>query len=467
MSDAAATRGATSWRRGEPGLPVSSVPFSKPSARHLSLLRIWLIFHATILLGYSLLGRGFAYIGIGHVYIGEVCLGLGMIWLAGFRQWPTLLRSAPVLAIFAMQIWGAVCTIPYLQQYGFDALRDAMLWGYSWYAILVAAATLSAPRILELFLRRYRSFTRVFLLSAPALWVAYYLFSSRIPQWPVSGVPLIDVKTGDMLVHLAGVFSFFAAGLGGPFGLINVVLLVSSVGMAGSISRGGFVAFIASASLASVMGISKRIPVACLLVAVTTAAVMFATDFQIRSELSENRPVSPRELLVNLISAVTARGNAGNQQDTKEWRLAWWEDIYNYTVQGPYFLTGKGYGINLADSDGYQTESDDSLRSPHNSHLTFLARSGVPGFVIWIGLLSLWFAKMGVSYWRARRLHLESWAGIFLFVVCYVLAAVVNASFDPALEGPMLGIWFWSVVGLGIGASQVFPLRLSSKRALN
>jgi O-antigen ligase len=180
----------------------------------------------------------------------------------------------------------------------------------------------------------------------------------------------------------------------------------------------------------------------------------------------EDRSVSPRELIVNLISVVTTSGSSGSRQDTKEWRLAWWSDIYRYTVQGPYFFMGKGYGINLADSDGYQTQADDSLRSPHNSHLTFLARSGVPGFVIWIALLCVWLVQMSVSYWRARRLHLGSWAGLFVFVICYVLASLVNASFDPALEGPMMGIWFWSVVGLGIGASLVFPYGLSSPRTL-
>src|ERR1035441_1551963 len=96
----------------------------------------------------------------------------------------------------------------------------------------------------------------------------------------------------------------------------------------------------------------------------------------------------------------------------------------------------------------------------------FLARSGVPGFVIWIALLCVWLVQMSVSYWRARRLHLGSWAGLFVFVICYVLASLVNASFDPALEWPTMGIWFWSVVGLGIGASLVFPYGLSSPRTL-
>lgn len=432
-----------------------------------SLLRFWLAFHATVLLGYALLGRGFAYIGIGHVYIGEMCLGVGMLWLARFRQWPKLLHSKPIIAIFALQFWGVVCTVPYVEKYGINALRDAMLWGYSWFANIVAAAVMSAPYVLDLFIRRYRSFSRLFLVCAPVLWLIFLVLSANLPHWPassvpVSGVPIIDVKPAELLVQSAGVFCFFAVGLGGPFGLIRSALLVSCVGMAGAINRGGLISFVISALMASVLGKTKRVAISFLVAAAAISVVMLATDFQIVSDQKQERPVSPREILINLISTVTSTGNSGGQQDTKEWRMAWWRDIYEYTVEGPYFVAGKGYGINLADSDGYQTESDHSLRSPHNSHLTFLARSGVPGFVLWIAVLCTWFLQVSKSFWRAHRLRLESWAALFLFVICYVLAELVNASFDPALEGPMLGIWFWSVMGLGIGASIIFPSRLSS-----
>src|ERR1019366_1499630 len=175
----------------------------------------------------------------------------------------------PVLAILVLQAWGAVCTIPYLGKYGINALRDATIWGYSWFAIIVASTIIATPGVLELFVRRYRSFTGVFLSCAPVLWVAFLLFSSRLPHWPaaavpISGVPIIDVKAGDMLVQLSGVFAFFAAGLGGSFGLIRATLLVCCVGMGGSISRGGFLAFAVSALLASVMGENRRVLGGCL-----------------------------------------------------------------------------------------------------------------------------------------------------------------------------------------------------------
>jgi hypothetical protein len=36
-------------------------------------------------------------------------------------------------------------------------------------------------------------------------------------------------------------------------------------------------------------------------------------------------------------------------------------------------------------------------------------------------------------------------------VLVYWVAVMVNSSFDVYLEGPQGGIWFWSVVGVGLG----------------
>jgi hypothetical protein len=38
----------------------------------------------------------------------------------------------------------------------------------------------------------------------------------------------------------------------------------------------------------------------------------------------------------------------------------------------------------------------------------------------------------------------------------YWIAAMVNMSFDPYLEGPHGGIWFWTLFGLGLGAMRAW-----------
>jgi hypothetical protein len=37
---------------------------------------------------------------------------------------------------------------------------------------------------------------------------------------------------------------------------------------------------------------------------------------------------------------------------------------------------------------------------------------------------------------------------------------LINASFDVALEGPMLGIWFWCLFGFGVAVAMCYRARL-------
>ena len=53
---------------------------------------------------------------------------------------------------------------------------------------------------------------------------------------------------------------------------------------------------------------------------------------------------------------------------------------------------------------------------------------------------------------RSRRLGEHPWPELFLFLLGYWLAFMINASFDVFLEGPMGGIWFWTVYGVGLAA---------------
>jgi hypothetical protein len=127
---------------------------------------------------------------------------------------------------------------------------------------------------------------------------------------------------------------------------------------------------------------------------------------------------------------------------------------------------GKGYGINLANSDGFQVGTrDEPLRSPHSSHLAFLARSGVPGFLLWLALQLTWAFLMLKSYLQARRLEAGIWVGLFAWLLSYWLAFMVAAGFDVFLEGPMAGIPFWTLFGVGWGTHILFRSQLRGPTA--
>lgn len=108
--------------------------------------------------------------------------------------------------------------------------------------------------------------------------------------------------------------------------------------------------------------------------------------------------------------------------------------------------------MNLAVADGFPTGDDNApLRSPHNGHMTILARMGVPGLLLWIALQATFGASLFAAFRRATARGLEVWAAVDAWILVYWVAALVDMSFDVYLEGPQGGIWFWSLMGLGLG----------------
>jgi len=177
-------------------------------------------------------------------------------------------------------------------------------------------------------------------------------------------------------------------------------------------------------------------------------------DFIAEPVPPRGRPATLQQMVENLLS-IFGPSSDGGLEGSKQFRLAWWGKIVDYTVFGRYFWTGKGYGINLADADGFQSTVDHSLRSPHNSEITVLARMGVPGLLLWI----LVQGAFGVGLLRAMSAHrgagdvqLATIAGL-LFV--YWVVMLVDTSFDPYLEGPQGGIWFWVIFGLGLAVMRL------------
>ena len=191
------------------------------------------------------------------------------------------------------------------------------------------------------------------------------------------------------------------------------------------------------------------------LVAILAFTLIVALDLSI--PVSPDREISPVQILANLESIFMPSRHV-ELRGTVEWRLDWWRTILNYTVFGDRFWTGKGYGINLADSDGFQTIHGGSpLRSPHSSHLTILARSGMPGLASWVLLQGSVFLVLLKGYVRATRAQHRTLADLHVWLIAHLAAFIINSSFDVYLEGPQGGIWFWSLIGLIVAVSFLRP----------
>ena len=88
--------------------------------------------------------------------------------------------------------------------------------------------------------------------------------------------------------------------------------------------------------------------------------------------------------------------------------------------------------------------------------MTLLARAGVPGLVLWSITLISWIGMQLNAMLTARARGHKRWAELFLFILCYALSILINATFDVTLEGPMQGVWFWCLFGFGIGSAMIY-----------
>jgi O-Antigen ligase len=436
-----------------------------------ALPRVFLTSLGVVLLGYATFGRTFAYIGVAPVFIGEVMFAFGIVAAVAGGCLLPVGRSTVAWLIVLFTLAGAVATLPYLRMYRVDALRDAALWGYGAFAFIVAACVLRTKGIPQI-LRQYTRFAMPFVVWLPIIAVLVRSTDSPILV-PGTGMPLFVIKAGDVGVHLAGIAAFilleldrdwFESDAPQPWrrklfwgGWMVALMFVAAL------NRGGFVAALAALG---VLGLMEPVRIGRRLAAYGSLAVLLGVTVLVTSmslekrvkfaSETEERSLSISQVVENVIS-ITGRKSAGDLSNTREWRLEWWTKIVDYTFFGEYFWTGKGFGVNLADDDGFQVATDDiaPLRSPHNSMMTVLARMGVPGLALWLLLqigfgLSLLFAHL-----RARRAGALGWARLNLWILSYWTAFIVNSCFDVFLEGPQGGIWFWSLMGLGIGVLEL------------
>lgn len=407
---------------------------------------------AFILLGYGVIGRGFAYLGISPLYVGEIVLALGFLAMFNSGAVGKALKhsSSKILLLFVG--WSAFMTVPYIPEYGIMALRDGVLWGYSLYALIVAAVVIANPQMMRWLLLKYRTFIYVFLASAWAIWTIASMDLLYGFALPGSHVDLFDIKGGDNLVHLAGVAAFVAVGMSKNRVLLLCGILFNFAFLLTS-KRAGMVACALSFGLLILLNPPKLKMTGIAYAGMLGITILLLLNPKI--DLGNGRMVSMEQVTDNIVSTFDQSGSS-SLETTKSWRIDWWTKIISYSFSPEYILTGKGYGINLANSDGFQVRADETLRSPHNAHLNILARSGVPGFLLWFGIHSVWFISLLRTCLQAKKKSLHSWHGIFSFLLAYWVAIMVNASFDVYLEGPMGGIWLWSIMGFGIAAKYIY-----------
>jgi O-Antigen ligase len=421
----------------------------------------WLL---CLLTGYAVIGKGFAYLGVAPFYIGDITLLIGTLVFLRTGSLAAALATPPSVILGAAMTWVLLCTLPFIDDYGFDALRDSVVIMYGGFAFIVLTLLLEDARRINVILRLYSRFIKIYVPLALVVFLVEQYFYEDIPRFASIDVPVLGLRPGEIAVHLTGAAVFALAGLC-TVSRIWVLLLVASLVIVGGMHRGALLAEIVPIALATL--ILGRLREALLVVAAVlmlfAAAYGLEVTFTDHSEaqLSAERQLSTIQMVAN-VESIFSDSDQQALEGTKTWRVDWWTIIINDTVYGPHFWSGRGFGLNLADADGFQDRSDpDSppLRNPHNVQMTILARAGVPGFTLWLLFLTSWLGIIIKAMRTAYRRGQAAWGGLFLFIGCYATSIIIDASFDVALEGPMLGIWFWCLIGFGIGATMIYRVQ--------
>jgi hypothetical protein len=419
---------------------------------------------AAILVGYAVLGKGIAYAGVPPLYVGELLFLSGIVMLFRSGCLFATLTAFPNLVLLALGGWVVLRTVPFIGIHGVDALRDSVVVLYGGFAFTVCALLIEKPVRLSDALRFLGLFAMAFGAGGGLLYALSRTALSGSISWPGAPIPIMFIRSGEVATHLAGA-ALYALLLRPRVKVAWVLLLLLGIGIIAAQSRGGMLAMVVPVALAAIIsgkvGRLSRIGTAVGLL--FGLALILQVEVQIggvdeRTGASEARTLSAEQFLLNAASIVDDSASA-DLTGSKRWRLMWWDTIQDYTLRGPFFWTGKGFGIGLAVDDGYvvwETDGETTVRSPHNVSITMLARAGVPGLLLWLLLIFSWFGMMMRSMFEARRRGESEWANAFLFLAGYLLSIFINASFDVALEGPMLGIWFWSLFGVGTAASMIY-----------
>lgn len=426
------------------------------SARYVLLARALV----GLLGGYLLLDRAFAWIHVPGtpIFIGEIVLAIGLYVTVRSKDAGRFIRlSPPMQALAAFMVFGALLTvIGMLIHDPQTAVRDAAIWYYGLFAFVVGTLALAWEPAYRFFLEWYTRIIPVFLVvGVVRLVMANQGIGIFVPD---SEVLITSHKPGNLGVQAVLLIAFLLLVVAPELeqrdkarNLIYTVGGLLLLVLAGTQNRGVMVAGFVALILVYFAGRAARPFMGSVLV-VVVAALILAFSFNVRFDL-ERRTVSVDQLFANILSLdFEVDPNGTNEDDgTIAWRLKLWELVLDDTFTQERFLSGFGFGPNLASQYGFVAGGGvgPELRNPHNSHLSVVARMGLVGAGLWISLWAFWYRNL----WRARKrfkaIGEDQKAGFLAWCMVAAVTVLINGVFDPSLEGPQAAAWIWSIFGLG------------------
>ena len=378
--------------------------------------------------------------GVAYSYTAEILLVTGIfILFINRKQFEIGLDSKQILVGIFIIISFLFILVGVFQYSILNVLRDSLAFQYAWFCFIIYFLKNEYNFIWQKIIQIYKWVPLVIFLN---FFLFYFLFLYLPPINIFGNQSIIIYKNGDKSVHLliSTILMFLYTDKYSRKWLIaNTILIVINFLILLALTRSGSVAYILALFSFfffskekilndSVRKLLKYVPI----IMIIGMGLFVAIDIQ---GDAQGRTISLSQITDNFSSIISTNID-GNLTENKVWRLIWWAKLVNESFTLQHFFVGKGLGMSLAGNDILNT--DDNLRSPHNFHLTILARFGYIVFIAWI----IWLVSL------FKPLFTRKLAGKTLAITSILLAFIINGSFDVFFEGPMGAFPFWTFVGL-------------------
>lgn len=461
-------RAAASPMAGSIDADIIPMDLLEPDAevtREPRIVRVFEIALLIVLVGYAFFDRGFAWLHIPGtpLFIGELILLLGALAVLSYPTpiFEAVRRSPPMKLLGVLMLWGFGLLVLLGLGYGVDAIRDSAIWYYGIVALFAVYLLVSNPR-------RIQRWLAVFARLLP--WLIGWLFISvildamlggRAPFVPDSAVSIFSHRAGNtgVILVLGLAFVWLVDHKSFYFTPSQRIAITAASGalllLVGLKNRGGLVAGGLGIIAILIFMNRRRSELVVTLVGVGVFLAAIALVSQVNVALFGEREVSAEQFVSNITSIVSPESGGERETSTTRWRIELWTRVLD-DVNSEFPLTGYGPGPDLGEIYNVTTNEEVPLRNPHNSHVGVVARLGWVGLGIWVVMLGVWALLLLDLRTRLSRLGRPDEAGLIAVLLIGAGMILVNAFFDPTLEGPQVGMWLWFIFGTGAALQLVY-----------
>ena len=419
---------------------------------------------SALLVATATFGRPFSKVGLeGVLYVTEVAIllvaGLALVRVGLRHAFQRVRETVPLTLLALLWVAGTVAALRGLGQHGFrDVIQDIGLVEYSIFLPIVAVVVDTRERLLALM--------RVLMAAGIAAAFAFAVVANAAPGGALGTEHNPTAAVG---IYLSLAMLIVAARFTHAFRVHPLLLgaaAAAAVLMSVTVTRGVTVAALtALVVLVALAPRGQRVRAVALGLAFAMLAVFGSNPYHAatsRIGSAFSPPPAVDTTTPPAVDTTTATVTAAIRESfdptspsgmnaNVRWRIAYWKFVIEESAEAPLLGTGFGHAANfrwsniLYDARVGNAADPNDVTPPHNSFLNVLYRTGLLGFIPLVALV-------GVAVWRTarelrrplsreRRALLVGFASLLAFVI-------VIANFNVALEGPYMGMFFWTILAL-------------------